>query len=94
MENPGSTQLTWRKSSRSGSQGSACVEVAALGGGFVVRDSQDPQGPLASPHRRWRVQAASGSRGVRAVAAVLRPVPEGRLRRWAGEWWPATPMAC
>jgi hypothetical protein len=46
MENPGSTQLTWRKSSRSGSQGSACVEVAMLGGGVVARDSKDPEGSV------------------------------------------------
>jgi hypothetical protein len=37
---------TWRKSSRSGSQG-ACVEVARLGDGSVaVRDSKDPGGAV------------------------------------------------
>jgi hypothetical protein len=40
------SQLTWRKSSHSGSEASACVEVAALGEGLVARDSKDPQGPL------------------------------------------------
>ncbi|RAY11756.1 DUF397 domain-containing protein [Actinomadura craniellae] len=35
----------WRKSSRSGSNGGDCVEVAALPGGIAVRDSRDPSGP-------------------------------------------------
>ncbi|GAA2884013.1 MULTISPECIES: DUF397 domain-containing protein [Actinomycetes] len=38
--------LTWRKSSCSGS-GDNCVEVAALpGGGRAVRDSKDLDGPV------------------------------------------------
>ncbi|MFD0692036.1 DUF397 domain-containing protein [Actinomadura fibrosa] len=36
--------IRWRKSQRSGSQGDACVEVAALGDGIGVRDSKDPEG--------------------------------------------------
>ncbi|OLT29563.1 DUF397 domain-containing protein [Actinomadura sp. CNU-125] len=32
----------WRKSSRSGSQGDACVELAALPGGVGLRDSKAP----------------------------------------------------
>lgn len=40
------TNLRWRKASASaGGQGS-CVEVAALGAGFAVRDSKDPSGPV------------------------------------------------
>jgi len=36
----------WRKSSYSGSNGGACVEVAAnLPGIVAVRDSKDPGGP-------------------------------------------------
>ncbi|WP_326637548.1 DUF397 domain-containing protein [Streptosporangium sp. NBC_01755] len=36
----------WRKSSRSGSNGGQCVEVAAnLPGIVAVRDSKDPNGP-------------------------------------------------
>lgn len=36
----------WRKSSRSGSNGGACVEVADLTNGHrAVRDSKDPDGP-------------------------------------------------
>jgi hypothetical protein len=39
------TGATWRKSSRSNSQG-ACVEVAdGLAGVIGVRDSKDPTGP-------------------------------------------------
>ncbi|MEU0482331.1 DUF397 domain-containing protein [Streptosporangium sp. NPDC006013] len=36
----------WQKSSRSGSNGGQCVEVAAnLPGVVAVRDSKDPDGP-------------------------------------------------
>ncbi len=38
--------LIWVKSSYSGSQGSECVEVAALPHGMAVRDSKDPDGPV------------------------------------------------
>jgi predicted secreted Zn-dependent protease len=37
----------WRKSSRSGSSGGQCVEVAAnLPGMIAVRDSKNPEGPV------------------------------------------------
>lgn len=36
----------WRKSSRSGSQGGDCVEVAALARMVALRDSKDPAGPV------------------------------------------------
>jgi hypothetical protein len=40
------SDVSWRKSSFSGSAGSNCVEVANLDGGWVaVRDSKDPSGP-------------------------------------------------
>lgn len=41
-----SKNLIWIKSSYSGSQGSECVEVAALPDGVAVRDSKDPDGPV------------------------------------------------
>jgi hypothetical protein len=42
-----STELAWRKSSRSSAEGSNCVEVADLpAGGRAVRDSKDPSGPM------------------------------------------------
>ncbi|GAA4230805.1 DUF397 domain-containing protein [Actinomadura meridiana] len=35
----------WRKSSRSGTSGGDCVEVASLAGDIGMRDSKDPHGP-------------------------------------------------
>lgn len=36
----------WRKSSFSGGQDEACVEVAHLPAAFAVRDSKNPDGPV------------------------------------------------
>ncbi|MGH3713528.1 MAG: DUF397 domain-containing protein [Micromonosporaceae bacterium] len=47
-------EVVWRKSSRSGSQGS-CVEVAELADQVLVRDSKDPDGPrLSFTYPEWR----------------------------------------
>jgi Domain of unknown function (DUF397) len=41
------TRAVWRKSSRSGDNGGACVEVARnLPGVVAVRDSKNPHGPV------------------------------------------------
>ncbi|GII65272.1 hypothetical protein Skr01_53570 [Sphaerisporangium krabiense] len=51
----------WRKSSRSGSNGAQCVEVALnLAGVVAVRDSKNPGGPalVFDPHE-WRSFVAS-----------------------------------
>ena len=41
------SELTWFKSSYSGSEGGECVEVAARSDAAVhVRDSKDPEGPV------------------------------------------------
>lgn len=41
------TSARWRKSTRSGNNGGACVEVADnLPGRVLVRDSKDPNGPV------------------------------------------------
>ena len=46
------TRAKWRKSSRSGSNGGACVEVARnLPRVVAVRDSKDPHGPTADLFR-------------------------------------------
>ncbi|WP_019853623.1 DUF397 domain-containing protein [Actinopolyspora mortivallis] len=48
--------VRWRRSSRSGPNGGACVEAAVLPGGEVtaVRDSKWPQGPaLVFDRRVW-----------------------------------------
>jgi hypothetical protein len=42
------TRAVWRKSSYSGSNGGACVEVGTAGLAVAVRDSKDPDGPLLS----------------------------------------------
>jgi len=46
----------WRKSTRSGTNGGGCVEVADnLPGVVAVRDSKDPAGPvLTFGPRSWR----------------------------------------
>lgn len=38
--------MTWRKSSRSGSSGGSCVELADAKVGVAVRDSKDPDGAV------------------------------------------------
>ncbi|WUH99115.1 DUF397 domain-containing protein [Spirillospora sp. NBC_00431] len=38
------SRAAWRKSSRSGSSGGDCVEVAMLGDLSAVRDSKNPEG--------------------------------------------------
>ncbi len=40
------TRAVWRKSSYSGSNGGACVEVGTAGLAVAVRDSKNPNGPL------------------------------------------------
>jgi hypothetical protein len=41
------SSAVWRKSSRSGDNGGACVEVARnLPGVVAIRDSKDPRGPV------------------------------------------------
>ena len=57
--------VIWRKSSYSGSNGGACVEVAALpGASRAVRDSKDPHGPnLRFSREEWRAFTNSMQRG-------------------------------
>lgn len=49
------SKAAWRKSSFSGHNGGACVEVASnLPGVVAIRDSKDPAGPaLTFPRSRW-----------------------------------------
>lgn len=55
------TKARWRKSSRSNSNGGACVEVADnLSGAVGVRDSKDPSGPvLVFGPTAWRAFVAA-----------------------------------
>lgn len=59
--NPDLTQAVWKKSTRSGSNGGACVEVARnLPGVVAVRDSKDPSGPaLVVEPSAWAAFAAA-----------------------------------
>jgi len=59
------TGAEWRKSSYSGSNGGACVEVARnLPGVVAVRDSKDPQGAaLAFAPGEWRAFTAGVKAG-------------------------------
>lgn len=54
----------WQKSSKSDSSGGACVEVADLAAGVVVRDSKDPDGPkLVFGPDAWRAFASQVKTG-------------------------------
>jgi hypothetical protein len=68
MDNVGSLQ--WRKSSYSGSNGGACVEIAVLAdGGRAVRDSKNPDGgKLALTADDWRAFVAGAKDGQFDVA--------------------------
>ncbi|QXJ23583.1 DUF397 domain-containing protein [Actinomadura graeca] len=55
---------TWRKASKSTSEGGACVELAALPSTVGVRDSKDPEGPrLALPAVSFRELVTAIKRG-------------------------------
>ncbi|MGW0432017.1 DUF397 domain-containing protein [Micromonospora sp. NPDC003197] len=61
---PDSTNVTWRKSSRSDQNGGACVEVADLPGSVAVRDSKNPSGPvLAFTSTEWHAFIAGTKTG-------------------------------
>jgi Domain of unknown function (DUF397) len=61
----GIDRLRWRKSSYSGGNGGACVEVARnLPGAVAVRDSKDPDGPrLAFAPEEWTAFTAGVKAG-------------------------------
>ncbi|MGH3318907.1 MAG: DUF397 domain-containing protein [Streptosporangiaceae bacterium] len=58
------TGSVWRKSSRSGTSGDNCVEVADLERGVAVRDSKDAAGPkLGFARDRWVAFTTAVKRG-------------------------------
>jgi hypothetical protein len=61
----GMNRPQWRKSSYSGGNGGACVEVARnLPGAVAVRDSKDPDGPrLAFAPEEWTAFTAGVKAG-------------------------------
>jgi len=47
--------MEWRKSSYSNGSGASCVEIAAIPGQVLIRDSKDREGPvLAFTPDQWR----------------------------------------
>ncbi|MQY08519.1 DUF397 domain-containing protein [Actinomadura macrotermitis] len=61
----------WRKSSRSGGEGTNCVEAAArvTGPGVAARDSKDPDGPvLAFTPSGWASLLSEIKRGALDLA--------------------------
>jgi len=49
------TGVAWRKSSYSGDNGGACIEIGTTGPAVAVRDSTDQHGPqLAFPVDTWK----------------------------------------
>jgi hypothetical protein len=55
-------QSAWRKSSRCGN--STCVEIATVDGGYLIRDSKNPdQAPLQFTEEELAVFAASFTAG-------------------------------
>ncbi|MCZ2525892.1 DUF397 domain-containing protein [Streptomyces sp. HB2AG] len=58
------TEPAWYKSSYSGSEGGACVEVAAGPGAVRVRDSKDKAGPVLSfSPEEWAAFVEFAARG-------------------------------
>ena len=55
--------VTWRKSTRSSSNGGNCVEVADLSDTIGVRDSKDPAGPVLRIDRAAWQTFVAGVRG-------------------------------
>ena len=54
MSTEGAVPLAWFKSSYSGNEGGACVEVASTADAVLVRDSKDKAGPrLAFGRAEW-----------------------------------------
>ena len=54
------TSANWRKSSYSGSNGGACVEVGTTAPGVVVRDTTNRAGTtLTFPRTSWRTLIAN-----------------------------------
>ncbi|MUN39800.1 DUF397 domain-containing protein [Actinomadura litoris] len=46
------SSVSWRKSTKSGSEGGTCVEVATAESLIALRDSKDPEGPRLEFGRR------------------------------------------
>jgi Domain of unknown function (DUF397) len=56
------TRAVWRKSSYSGNNGGACIEVTEAVGAIAVRDSKDPSGPVLVITRQGWDHFAAGVR--------------------------------
>jgi hypothetical protein len=87
----GISDLTWRKSSYSGSGGGNCVEVAQLPTPAVaVRDSKNPDGPrLVFPASEWQAFVAGVKVGEfdLSLSAASRVLGCSGSARVAGTRW-------
>lgn len=65
------TELTWTKSSYSGSSGDNCVEIATSPSAVHIRDSKDRQGPrLTIPADAWNAFLPYATRQLAARVAA------------------------
>jgi hypothetical protein len=66
------TGVAWRKSSYSGSNGGACVEVGTFGPSVAVRDSNHPDGPqLAFLASTWQAFTDQVKRAADPVTPIF-----------------------
>lgn len=77
-----SSDTVWRKSSRSGSTGGECVEVARKGPGSAVRDSKNPEGGFLYGEGRVDSDDFADQAGrIRPLNHPIHAAPRDEVRR-------------